>query len=152
MAISFCPQTGILWQNLYFFSSKAWELKVVILHILNWSFSHIKPKTILKKFAPLAAREFQFFFGHKTGNFALKKSIFWLNWQYSPGSARKLKILNYIFLFLFDPFAAQRKTITKYLAPLAAWAIFVCSLFMILNKKNLFLTKLATFFRQSMGT
>jgi hypothetical protein len=52
----FAPKTGIFRWNLHYFSDKAFELKIVILNIFTWSFSHTKQKNIHKKFAILAAR------------------------------------------------------------------------------------------------
>ena len=42
--------------NRQYFSGKAWELKMTILHFFTLSFYYTEQKTISKNFAPLAAR------------------------------------------------------------------------------------------------
>ncbi len=49
ISLLFAPKIAFLWQNLYYFSGKAWALKMVILHIFNWSFDDSKQKSNSKK-------------------------------------------------------------------------------------------------------
>ena len=49
ISLLFAPKIAFLWQNLYYFSGKAWALKMVILNTCNWTFDDTKQKSISKK-------------------------------------------------------------------------------------------------------
>ncbi len=49
ISLLFAPKIAFLWQILYYFSGKAWALKMVILNTCNWTFDDTKQKSISKK-------------------------------------------------------------------------------------------------------
>ena len=107
---AFCSKNSPFWQNLHYFSSKAWELKMVILHIFIWSFLDTKQKSISKKCATLTARAA--FVCAILLLFALKTALFWLNWQYFSCKAWELKmVILHIFNWSFDD--TKQKSISK---------------------------------------
>jgi hypothetical protein len=133
----YAPKTGILWQNLSYFFSEVWELKVVILHIFSWRLNQTKQTTVHKKILLLwlseavFVRQFSLFMlwnshMHSKKHFLSKLIIYVIG--------RKLKMLHCI--FLFDPLATKNY---KKVCTLGSRAIFVKTIFTILIKKQLFL-------------
>ena len=98
ISLLFAPKTALFWQNLHYFSGKAWELKMVILHIFAWSFSHTKQKTISKKVCNFGCQSCFCMpnftaFCPKNSQFLSKTVIFWQNPNYFSGKAWELKML-----------------------------------------------------------
>ena len=78
-------KNSCFWTKSAIFSGKAWELKMLILHIFTLSYYYTKQKkTISKKFAPLTARATLY---ASVSPFLIKNNNFLQNRQYFSGKA-----------------------------------------------------------------